>query len=224
MGEVKKDSGMQSIKVKVYGITRVDPIKMALDLGADFIGINLYARSPRSVSLPRARKLIQSIPKGKRVVVDVAPTAGTLQSYQKIGFDYFQVHFDLSVPLSSVAEWSDIVGPKRLWLAPRIPPRKWFPKKILAYAETFLIDTYHRGGYGGSGQTGNWTRFYKLKKRYPDKTFILAGGLSPDNIAGALACTKASYVDVNSGVESAPGLKDPDQLQAFFDGLPIYAS
>lgn len=210
---------MQSVKVKVCGITRVDHARMALDLGVEFIGINLYAPSPRSVSLYKARKLIECIPKGKRVVVDVAPAARTLQSYQTMGFDYFQIHFDLTVPLSNVSEWSDIVGSKRLWLAPRIPPKKPFPKKILACAETFVIDTYHKGGYGGSGQTGNWARFYKLQKQYPDKTFILAGGLSPDNIARALACTKATYVDVNSGVESAPGLKDLDRLRAFFDDL-----
>ena len=82
-----------------------------------------------------------------------------------------------------------------------------------------LIDTYSVEKAGGTGATGDWTRFSELQNAHPETSFILAGGLSPENIAAALEESEARFLDVNSGVESAPGVKDHARLAAFFSAL-----
>ena len=79
--------------------------------------------------------------------------------------------------------------------------------------------TYHAGGFGGSGQTGDWTGFARMQTEHPDHTWILAGGLNPENIGAALTASGARFVDVNSGVERTPGVKDEAKLKAFVVAL-----
>jgi phosphoribosylanthranilate isomerase len=103
----------------------------------------------------------------------------------------------------------------KLWLAPKLPPGKVVSEALLPLAGTFLLDTFQREGFGGSGRTGDWKSFASHRQSHPSKTWILAGGLSPDNIGPALAESGARFVDVNTGVESAPGVKDHSKLKAF---------
>lgn len=212
-------NAIDPIDVKVCGLTRVKDVAKVLSYGADYIGINRYAHSPRCVSPAQSCRLIKAVPVGKRVVVDVTPKIETLRRYQDEGFDYFQIHFDPETAPAQLSQWTDSVGSQRLWLAPRLLSRVPLPSTLLDYAETFLIDTYHKAGYGGSGQTGDWDAFAALQARYPHKTFILAGGLNTHNIQVVLAQSKARFIDVNSGVETAPGLKDGRKLLAFFQKL-----
>ena len=87
------------------------------------------------------------------------------------------------------------------------------------FAEAFLIDAFAEDAYGGTGHTADWSRFADLKERFPEKKWILAGGLSPDNALDAIAATGADRIDANSGVESAPGIKDPEKIKALFKAL-----
>ena len=205
------------VKVKVCGITRNEDLRTALELGADAIGINMYPKSPRGVILERARQLIAEIPKGKRVLVDVSTSPEALRRYLDVGFDFFQIHCDRKMPPATLSAWSRIVGSGRLWLAPRVPPGSAFPKVLLAYADSFVSDTYSVDAMGGTGKTHDWLEFRTLQSIDPSKQWILAGGLAPRNIKRALRESSASYVDVNSGVESAPGIKDPEKLARFFE-------
>ncbi len=211
----------QRPKVKVCGITRWADAEAALELGADYLALNVYAKSPRRVDREAARELLNRIPAGRRVFVDVNTPTDLLEDWADLGFDYFQIHCDVDLPLASVAAWSGIVGRERLWLAPRVPPGEPFPQAGLEFCETVVLDTYSKGQHGGTGRTGDWARFAELSTLYAHKNWVLAGGLSPDNIAAALEATSAQTIDINSGVESAPGQKDPAKLRALFDALPL---
>ncbi len=208
-----------SIKVKVCGIKREEDSVTALIEGADFIGINVYKDSPRSVSLDRAEELLAKIPEGKRVVVDVSPDDTKRMLIKKLSFDYFQLHFDISTEETVISEWVKIFGREKLWLAPRIPSIDEFPRFLFDYVDTFLIDAFSENVFGGTGKTGNWDDFAKIRKRYLEKNFILAGGLNPENICDAVKNSGAEHVDVNSGVESEPGVKDAEKVHKFFAAL-----
>ena len=82
-------------------------------------------------------------------------------------------------------------------------------------AGIFLLDTFHTEKFGGTGQTGDWTKFSRHQQAHPARTWILSGGLNPENIGAALRATGAKFVDVSSGVESAPGMKDCEKLKRF---------
>lgn len=208
------------IHFKVCGIRRVEDARLAAELGADFLGFILYPKSPRYLALGDYAELATALPRGpKRVAVMVEPTVDDLDWAQEAGFDFFQIHARHDLPLATVRAWSDTAGAANLWLAPKLPPGAAFPDAWLDLADTFLIDTFHAEGFGGSGRIGDWAGFTARAKAHPEKTWILAGGLGPENIAAALAESGARHVDVNSGVESEPGLKSPEKLRALAAAL-----
>ncbi|MFO7725251.1 MAG: phosphoribosylanthranilate isomerase [Oceanipulchritudo sp.] len=211
-------------RVKVCGITRPEDAEEALSLGADYLGVIVHDKSPRAVPLDRVPALLEHIPEGKRVLVDVSTPTDQLESYLSLGFDAYQIHFDLDISMASVAAWSGLVGQQALWAAPRIPPSEpHFPQVLMEFADTLLLDTYDRKAYGGTGRSGeNWQRFLDCTMLYQHKHWILAGGLSPETILEALRFTQAEMVDVNSGVEASPGVKDPLRLKEFFRQIEQY--
>ncbi len=213
-----------SVQVKVCGLTRREDISLAESLGAAYIGLNGYAKSARSVEVDQMAGLLDMISPGKRVIVDVAPQPGKVEKYLEMGFDHFQFHFDLDLSMATVAVWSELVGPERLWLAPRIQGDLHpYPQILMQFADTFLVDAFHKDAYGGTGIAGqNWQQFLDCTILYQHKQWVLAGGLSPDNIEEALTFTQAEVVDVASGVESQPGIKDADKLNRFFAGIKRY--
>ncbi len=209
-----------NIQFKVCGLTRAEDVRHAVEAGADFVAFNLYPKSPRYVALGDAAELARGAPQGpKRVAVMVEPTLEELDWAQEAGFDRFQIHARADLPLAVVRGWSEAVGARELWLAPKLPPGVAFPTDWLPLADTFLVDTYHADGFGGSGKTGDWSGFAALAAAHPEKTWVLAGGLSPDNVAEARRQSGARFFDVNSGVESAPGVKDAAKLRALAAAL-----
>jgi phosphoribosylanthranilate isomerase len=211
-------------QVKVCGITRVEDARAATRMGVDFLGVIFYQKSPRCAKGADLDDLILAIPDGRRVMVDVAPDSATLKERVDMGFDYCQVHFDNDVTTRDrVENWSAAIGPQRLWLAPRLKPGEVFPAYLYDLAEVFVIDSYKKGEFGGTGTTNSWERFARLRLERPDKRFILAGGLGPDNISAALDATRAKAVDLNSGVESAPGVKDMKKIATTLDAIRKHA-
>lgn len=206
---------MQRPLVKVCGITSPADAEMALELGVDYIGVILFAKSPRAVPMSRLAEIFSVVPEGKRVLVDVSTPTEVLSEYRNLPFDHFQMHFDLDVAIATVAAWAGIVGRERLWLAPRVPPQEaYFPQIIMEFADTLLVDTYAKEAFGGTGRAGDWQRFIDWSTLYQHKRWILAGGLSPLNVTAALETTEPAMIDVNSGVESSPGVKDRAKLEA----------
>jgi phosphoribosylanthranilate isomerase len=208
------------VHLKVCGLKSAEDARLCAELGADFIAFNLYPKSPRYLALGDYAELGPSLPRGpKRVAVLVEPTLDDLDWAQEAGLDFFQIHARHDLPAATLRGWSEAVGPARLWLAPKLPPGAAFPEAWLPLAETFLVDTFHAEGFGGSGRTGDWAGFAARAAAHPDKRWILAGGLSPANIRDALAASGARFVDVNSGVETAPGVKSPEKLRALVELL-----
>lgn len=201
--------------LKVCGQRLPADARLAAELGADYLGFILYEKSPRFLSLADYAALAAEWPAGpRRVGVMVEPTDEELAAARAAGFDFFQIHTRHDAPVERVRAWSAAVGAERLWLAPKRPPGVAFPEAWLPLAETFLVDTFHAEGFGGSGKTGDWSGFAALRVEHPEKTWILAGGLAPENIVEARARSGAKFIDVNSGVELSPGVKSADKLGA----------
>ena len=89
------------------------------------------------------------------------------------------------------------------------------PQAWIDLAKTIMLDTFDESLFGGTGRVGDWPKFKRHRDAHPGTTWILSGGLNPGNVGGALAGSGARFVDVNSGIESAPGVKDREKLKAF---------
>jgi phosphoribosylanthranilate isomerase len=208
------------VRVKICGLTSLEDAQVAASEGATYLGFIFHPKSPRYVSLESFRALAPQLPVGhKKVGVAVYESMAELEQYRDLGLDFLQLHFPNDTPFFEAALWTEIIPPNQLWLAPRVPPGKEMDPAFFPLADHVLVDTYHEGGYGGSGQTGNWEEFARLRGRFTKVTWILAGGLGPENISQAAAQSGAHIIDVNSGVESAPGKKDHAKIKALFEAL-----
>ena len=207
-----------TVEVKVCGITNLKDAKTALLAGAKYLGFILYAKSPRNISIENSNLIFENLGNFSfgRVAVDVCPTPESVVQMKEGGFDFFQFHFPLDFDTSKICQWSKLVGPSNLWLAPKLPPGSDFPEKLLEYAENFVIDSYSEDKFGGTGNSADWESFSNYQKKYPDKKWILAGGMGPENIGYALKELDVSLVDVNSAVESMPGVKNEDKIKKLF--------
>ncbi len=210
---------VNGIYVKVCGLTSVADAAAASDCGADYLGFILYPKSPRYVGLEAFKAMLPSLPALKKVAVVVYTSPDDLERVKDVGFDYVQLHFPNETPFFEAAMWTDIIPPERLWLAPRVPPGKDLDLAFVPLADTFLLDSYHPAKMGGSGETGDWSTFARLRDKFRRVSWVLAGGLNPGNIVAAVAASGAHTVDVNSGVEASPGVKDHAKLGAFFEAL-----
>ncbi|ACB76751.1 phosphoribosylanthranilate isomerase [Opitutus terrae] len=206
---------IDGIRFKVCGLTSLADAMAADNCGADFLGFILYPKSPRCVALVQAQAIMSKLPDRRKVAVCVEPTTDELARMEQGGFDCFQIHFRPETQLAVIRGWSERVGADRLWLAPKLPPGGHVNADWLPLAETFLLDAFHPNAFGGTGQTGDWSSFARHREAHPGKTWVLAGGLAPENIAEALRTTGAGFVDVNSGVEAVPGIKDHAKLKRF---------
>lgn len=206
---------IDGIRLKICGLTTLVDAEFADRAGADHLGFILHPASPRYLPLSQYRDMAPRLPVGrKRVAVMVEPTEEKLEKAAAAGFDRFQIHHRFDLPGATLAAWSEQVGRERLWLAPKLPPGAELSPMVFESAHTVLVDTYRVDGFGGTGRTGDWPRFAQWREQYPDHTWVLAGGLGPDNIAAALVASGANFVDVSSGVEAAPGVKDHAKLRA----------
>lgn len=197
------------LPVKVCGITRLEDAERAVDLGAWAIGFIFYPKSPRYVRPEDAREILARVPRTLATVgvfVD-APLAEVWQVSAESGVTWVQLHGSESPALCQKA------GPK---VIKAFRPRS---EEDLARAAdysgmvTYLIDAAVEGQFGGTGHLSNWELARSLKQHGP---LLLSGGLNALNVAEAIRSVAPWGVDVSSGVESAPGIKDPDKLAAFF--------
>jgi phosphoribosylanthranilate isomerase len=210
---------IEGISIKVCGLTRLADAESAAAGGADFLGFNFYRQSPREIPLARYRAMKGHLPKIPKVAIAVEPSAAELQSLADEGLDHFQVHFRHDIPVAEIEGWARAVGPSRLWLAPKLPPSVDVPRGLIPLARVVLLDTFDKALFGGTGRTGDWPKFRKHLKGHPGITWVLSGGLNAENVAAALMETGARFVDVNSGIESSPGIKDAARLAAFADAV-----
>jgi phosphoribosylanthranilate isomerase len=198
--------------LKVCGMTRLEDAELAADLGADAVGFVFWPKSPRMVTVETAVRMAEVL-EGRvlRVGVFVGASLGHVTDYvQRVGLDAIQLHGDEAVDdfktvpgriirAVSLADERDVVA------AANLPPDV-----------TPLVDRYDRNRRGGTGQKANWDLAGALAAKRP---IWLAGGLTDDNVAEAIRKVKPAGVDVSSGVESAPGVKDRARLEAFITAV-----
>lgn len=195
--------------VKVCGVTRVTDAQVAIELGAQFIGLNFWPESPRHVSTEAARSIVKAVRgKARLVGVWVNPTYDEVVARDReLSLDLHQFHGN-DDPIS--VSWF----PDRVIRALRLgSARGSLDLSKYDGAWGFLLDSAPDGVYGGTGQSWSYERIANLETSKP---VFLAGGLSPENVARAIAQSGVGLVDVCSGVEVSPGIKDPDLLERFF--------
>ncbi len=198
--------GEGTTEVKVCGVTREEDLAAAEELGADWIGLNFSPRSPRRVDLSRGRALREASRFAKGVVAVVAgnTVAEAEAIVETVRPDALQWHDDL-------AARAGLSVPVPLWQAVRVG-RDALEEAATWPADVLLLDAAHVSLAGGTGETWDWS----LLSRFPAaRRAFVAGGLSPRNVARAVAECAPAGVDVASGVESAPGVKDRERLAAF---------
>lgn len=200
---------MSSVAVKICGITRVVDARLAVDLGACYLGLNFWPRSPRFVTSETALEIAAAVRGEVQLVgVWVAPERAAVEAtVEAVGLDLLQFH-DATDPRAP--GWF----PHRVIQALR--PIGDFDHAVLEqYGEVwgFLFDPAPAGVHGGSGRSWAYERIANLATTKP---VLLAGGLGPGNVADAVRRSRARIVDVCSGVEAAPGVKDARLMEKFF--------
>jgi phosphoribosylanthranilate isomerase len=200
------------VRVKICGITNVEDALLACELGADAIGLNFYSNSPRCISPFMASKIIRKLPPFVASVgIFVNWQAAAVTTLAKaLGLSAAQVHGDEPPQLvTEIAKKVSVIKALHVEKGSALPP---FAKYRAATG--FLLDAPHSGQYGGTGKTADWGAAHTAAKSH---RILLAGGLTPENVAEAILAVRPYAVDVTSGVESKPGKKDPAKLRAFFD-------
>ncbi|MBB1519414.1 phosphoribosylanthranilate isomerase [Aquipseudomonas guryensis] len=199
---------MSAVRSKICGITRVEDALAAAAAGADAIGLVFYAKSPRAVSVAQAQQIIAALPPFVTTVglfVDM-PRAELQQILAQVPLDLLQFHGDESV--------EQCEGYGRPYIkALRVKAGDDIAAQMARYPSTsgVLLDTFVEGVPGGTGLAFDWS----LVPAELPKPVILAGGLTPDNVAAAIAQVRPYAVDISGGVESAKGIKDADKVRAF---------
>jgi|SRR5450432_1269075 phosphoribosylanthranilate isomerase len=200
------------VRVKICGITNLADAQLSAELGAQAIGLNFYPESPRVISPFAAGKIVDKLPpfvSAVGIFVNWAPEAVIALSLA-LRLSYAQLHGDETARIVvEVARKIAVI--KALRAGPGCPPLAFSKYRP---ASAFLLDAARAGEFGGTGQSTDWPL---ARKAAASHRIILAGGLTPENVADAIAAVRPHAVDVASGVESRPGKKDPGKLRAFFE-------
>jgi len=196
-----------TVRVKVCGITRLADAHRAVEYGADALGFVFYDKSPRYVTPDAARKIIATLPPfvttvGLFVNADVDHVRYVKRAS---GVSLVQLHGDeTEETVNSLSP--DVIKAIRVKDVDSVTGLDGYNVRA------FLLDAHSDAAYGGTGLRFDWEL-----TRWVEGTVIVAGGLTPDNVAEAVRLTGPYGVDVSSGVESEPGIKDAVKLKAFID-------
>lgn len=197
-----------SVQVKICGVTNAVDAALAVQYGADLIGLNFYPPSPRCIDIETACVIRAAIPTVPCVGVFVnAERRHILDCVEKIGLDLVQFHGDEEGEALSGWPCGTI---KAVRIAPDGPP----PDLAQILTTYLLLDTYKAGRYGGTGEIFSWERMLPAIAPHAQRV-ILAGGLSPENVVSAVRTVRPWAVDVASGVEATPRHKDPEKMRVF---------
>jgi len=217
-GEAQRSQTMDrsfTLEIKICGLTRAEDALAALEAGADYLGFVFYPRSPRAVTPGTARKIIDSIGAScKAVGVFVNETPEFVErTARECQLAAVQLHGD-----ERCCEYGGLSVP--LWRAVWFRGGTWVPDPQSWRAERYVADAAAPGIYGGGGRAGCWKEAACLAS---GRKVMLAGGLTPENVADAIEAVRPAGVDVVSGVEAAPGRKDRAKLFAFVKAARVAA-
>ena len=199
------------VKVKVCGTTRLKDALLAVECGADAIGFIFYKKSPRAVTVTTAKAICAKLPPFvNRVGVFVNETAEKINRIaERCGLDAVQLHGDESPALCKKIKC-------RVIKAVRVKDAASLKSLSRYEVDGFLLDTYKEDQWGGTGKVFDWELATRANKYGP---VIIAGGLNPRNVKAAIQKVQPYGVDVSSGVEQAPGKKDPKKVKSFLKAV-----
>jgi phosphoribosylanthranilate isomerase len=204
-------------RVKICGISRPEDAALSVELGASALGFNFYPLSPRYIPPERARDIIRAVPPPVMTVgvfADETSFEHVWAVARQAGVNTIQLHECRFDEASGLARRVDSFR----WPSPLIRAvtvdDSFEPASLQSLeAGAFLLDAFHPTLKGGTGRTIDWS---KAREATRYGRVILAGGLTPENVAEAIRQARPFAVDVASGVEASPGVKDPSKLRAFF--------
>jgi phosphoribosylanthranilate isomerase len=213
-------------RVKICGVCSAEDARAAVAAGADAIGLNFHAESPRHVTPEAAAEIARAArevaPRAPAVVGVFVnePIASMKRIAESVGLDVLQIHGD--EPPTYLAELGRAVtlpvmrafrlGPEGLQ---RVFDYLAQCRRLGCPPRWVLLDSHRSGSYGGTGTTADWSLAAQFPRGGEQPRLVLAGGLNPQNAAGAIAAVKPDAVDTASGVETAPRSKDPVRVREF---------
>ena len=209
-------------EIKFCGMTRVEDVTAAVAIGANYIGV-IFAGGPRHVSVDWAHELVSHVPRGVKRVGVFGPresTSGGIGDVARsVGLDVVQLHGD---PDEAAIEDLRRTFDGVVWAAVRVAGTS-VPASAAALfraADAVVIDAYSATSLGGTGLALPWAELADgIAGARGTGRLVLAGGLRPETVASAVAALRPDVVDVSSGVESAPGIKDHGKLRSFRDAI-----
>lgn len=195
-------------RIKICGITNTADALAAVEAGADALGFMFFEGSPRRMSLEQAAAIIRELPPFvAKVGVFVNPVVDQVRAaIAECGIDTLQFHGE-EQPQFCHQFGLKVIKAFRVQDAASLAPAAEYP------SAAWLLDSFVPGQHGGTGSVFNWDLAAEAVRRHP--WVILAGGLTPDNVAQAVHRVQPFGLDVSSGVEAAPGKKDPKRIRAF---------
>jgi phosphoribosylanthranilate isomerase len=205
-----------NLRVKICGVRTVEEARQAAAAGADAVGLNFYRKSPRHLSPAAAEAIVAALPPFVTAVglfVD-APAPWVRQVVERCRLGAVQLHGEgpgagFGRPVIRALQ---ISGEASLEILDRLE------------GDAILLDGHIEGLRGGTGRCFDWSLVAEARRRAGGRPIILAGGLTPETVAEAVRLARPDAVDVASGVESAPGVKDPDKVARFVraaKGVPV---
>ena len=197
--------------VKICGITRLEDAHAAVDAGANALGFVFWPKSPRRIDPERARQIVAALPEGVMAVgvfVD-QPVDDVNEVARRVGLGAVQLHG--SEPCDYVRAMTRPVIKAVAVVGDHAPAvSEWAPDV------TILLDVHDPVKKGGTGRTVDWTAAADVARR---RNILLAGGLTPQNVSDAIARVRPYGIDVSSGVEAEPGIKDHERIKALFEAV-----
>lgn len=200
---------MSRIEVKICGLNRLDDATAALDLGADYIGFVLYAGSPRYISAMKLARLLDRLPTPMKAV-------GVFVNESRAVVEKVAADCNLfAVQLNGDERSEEFSRMKiRVWRSIRLRNRAISPSPADWRVDRYVLDSVAPGLYGGTGRMVDWKQASMFAGKHRT---MLAGGLTPDNVADAIQAVHPAGVDVASGVERNPRRKDRTRMKAFIE-------
>jgi phosphoribosylanthranilate isomerase len=228
-GRTRDGAAARRPLVKICGVTRPEDALLAVELGADLLGLNFYPGSPRFLSRGRAAEIARAVA-GRALVAGVFVDAAAREiedTLAEVGLDLVQLHGDEDPAVAArfgpralpVFRLDPGAGPERL--STSTPPVIRSEPAVAAYpaAWGFLVDVRDPAAWGGTGRAWDWSAAAPLVLAAAGRPVLVAGGVRPANAGAALRASGAAGIDVCSGVEAAPGVKDPHRLRLLFSVL-----
>jgi phosphoribosylanthranilate isomerase len=205
-------------RVKICGITNIDDALAAADAGADAIGLNFYAGSPRYCPIDDAGQIARAAPGHVcKVGVFVDATVDEIRAAtRQIGLDLVQLHGDQ--PPEMLQELRPLPVMKVFRLTNNLEPIGEYLEqchRLVCVPRMVLVDAHRSGQYGGTGETLDWQALAADRPVFSGLPLVLAGGLNPTNVNEAIAVVRPWAVDTASGVEQRPGKKSNELVQRF---------